>query len=222
MAAVSPTRQRALSAALEVFSRKGYEAASMGDIAGALGIKAPSLYKYFKGKEELYEALTPMLDEHYTALWASAAARHTQLEREIPTPGLLGAEQLERETLSWLRAELDDPQARCFRRLMTLSQFDATPAQDRWLWAEPLELYEGFFDRLIARDILRRGDPHVMAVEYLAPIFQYLAMMDRAPGRQEQYLEGVTRHIRQFHRVFAHREQRAPANQSPVSRLFRR
>ncbi len=221
MQAVSTTRQRALSAALEVFSRKGYEAASMGDIAGALGIKAPSLYKYFKGKEELYEALTPMLDEHYTALWASAAARQAQLEREIPTPGLLGVEQLERETMAWLHAELDDPQARCFRRLMTISQFEEAHGPDRWLWTEPLELYEGFFNRLIGRDILRRGDPRVMAVEYLAPILQYLAMADRAPDRQAQYLEGVTRHIRQFHRVFAHREQR-PAGQSPVSRLFRR
>ncbi len=221
MATVSPTRQRALSAALEVFSRKGYEAASMGDIAGALGIKAPSLYKYFKGKEELYEALTPMLDEHYTALWASAAARHAQLEREIPTPGLLGAEQLERETMAWLQAELDDPQARCFRRLMTISRLEDAQGPDRWLWAEPLALYEGFFDRLIGRDILRRGDPHVMAAEYLAPIFQYLAMADRAPARRDQCLGDVARHIRQFHRVFAHREPR-PANQGAVSRLFRR
>lgn len=221
MPAVSATRQRALSAALEVFSQKGYEAASMGDIAGALGIKAPSLYKYFKGKEELYEALGPMLDEHYTALWASAAARHAQLEREIPTPGLLGVEQLERETMSWLQSELDDPQARCFRRLMALSQFEAAQGPDRWLWAEPLELYEGFFARLISRDILRRGDPRVMAVEYLAPILQCLAMIDRDPGRAEQCLEDVTRHIHQFHRVFAHREQR-PAGQSAVSRLFRR
>ncbi len=221
MQAVSATRQRALSAALEVFSRKGYEAASMGDIAGALGIKAPSLYKYFKGKEELYEALTPMLDEHYTALWSSAAARQAQLEREIPTPGLLGVEQLERETMAWLQAELDDPQARCFRRLMTLSQFDGAPAQDRWLWTEPLELYEGFFTRLIGRDILRRGEPRVMAVEYLAPILQYLAMAGRDPERTEACLAEVTRHIRQFHRVFAHREQR-PANQGAVSRLFRR
>lgn len=221
MAESSAARRRALSAALEVFSLKGYDAASMGDIAGALGIKAPSLYKYFKGKEELYTALLPMLDEHYTALWASAANRQAQLEREIPDPGLLGVSQLERETLSWFQAELDDPQAHCFRRLMTISPPGGAPAPDRWLWAEPLGLYEGFFARLIGRDVLRRGDPHVMAAEYLAPILQYLALLDRFPDRAEPCLADVTRHIRQFHRVFARREPRPSAPSAP-GRLFRR
>ena len=223
------TREKALAAALDLFSRKGYEATSMGDIAGALGIKAPSLYKHFKGKEDLYAALTPMLEEHYAALWTAAAQRQAQLEDDLAT-GVLSAEGLEQETLAWLRSELDDPTAAAYRRLMTLSQFDdpatQAPAQsmDRWLWTEPLALYEGLFARLVQREILRRGDPHVMAVEYLAPLFQLLSMADRAPQGQNpdqpDCLDEARRHIRQFHRVFAHREPRG--GQNAVSRLFRR
>lgn len=219
MAATS-TRERALDAALELFSQKGYEAVSMGDIAGALGIKAPSLYKYFKGKEELYQALTPMIETHYQSLWADAAARQEQLEHDVRLLGVLNAERLEQETLAWLNAELADPQGLCCRRFLALGQFSDGRAYDRWLWEEPLALYEGLFDRLIQREVLRRGDPHVMAVEYLAPIFQLLALRDRRTELEGQYVEEARRHIRQFHRVFAHKEPQSGTR--GMGRLFRR
>lgn len=221
MAQGTSTRERALEAALELFSRKGYEAATMGDIAGALGIKAPSLYKYFQGKEELYAALLPLLEEHYQSLWADVAQEQAQVERDARLLGLLSTERLEQETLSWFQRELLDPRGAAFRRLMALGQFRQPDSPDRWLWEEPLALYEGFFGRLIQQEALRRGDPHVMAVEYLAPLFQLLERIDRAPERQEPCLEELRRHIRQFHRVFAHRE---PPRSTPsgVGRLFRR
>lgn len=216
----SNTRQRALDAALELFAHKGYEGTSMGDIAGALGIKAPSLYKYFSGKEELYQALSPMIDDHYRALWADAAARQEQLEHDVRLLGVLNAERLEQETLAWLNAELADSQALSCRRFLALGQFADDRACDRWLWEEPLALYEGFFDRLIQREVLRRGDPHVMAVEYLAPILQLLALRDRRVELEDQYVEEIRRHIRQFHRVFAHKDPQGGAR--GMGRLFRR
>lgn len=41
------TKQRILSEALKLFASKGYEAVSVAQIAGAVGIKAPSLYKHY-------------------------------------------------------------------------------------------------------------------------------------------------------------------------------
>lgn len=215
------TRQRALDAALELFSRKGYQAVSMGDIAGALNIKAPSLYKHFSGKEELYAALFPPLEEHYQALWQAAGERQEQLEGDLQTLGTLSVERLEQETMAWLQAEMDDPTAAAYRRLMALGQFEDPATPEKWLWAQPLALYEGLFSRLITREILRRGEPHVMAVEYLSPLFQCLSRRDRDPGSHAACLEEARAHIRQFHRVFARRENPG-SGQSPVSRLFRR
>ena len=45
------TRQRILTEALSLFSKKGYEAVSVEQIAKAVGIKAPSLYKHYKSKQ---------------------------------------------------------------------------------------------------------------------------------------------------------------------------
>lgn len=214
------TKDRALEAALDLFSRKGYQATSMGDIAAALGIKAPSLYKHFQGKEELYAALFPLLEEHYRALWSETARRQDQLERDLQSLGFLSAERLEQEALAWLQGEMDDPRAGQTRRLLALGQFEDDGHLDRWLWDQPLALYEGFFTRLVGRELLRRGDPHVMAVEYLAPLLQLLARGDRSPERRDACLAEARAHIRQFHRIFAHREQQRP--QGSMGRLFRR
>lgn len=210
------TRQRALDAALELFSQRGYQAVSMADIAGALDIKAPSLYKYFRNKEELYAALTPLLEEHYTALWTAAGRRQAQLERDLT--GLLRVEELEGETLAWLEGEMTGPQAIAFRRLLTLNQVQSPTPATHWLWDQPMVLYQDFFTRLVNREVLRRGDPHLMAMEYLAPLLQLLTLGDRVPDHQATYLEEARAHIRQFHRIFARREQ----PQSGMSRLFRR
>lgn len=41
------------AAAIQVFSRRGYHAATMRDIAGVVGIRAPSIYNHFPTKEAL-------------------------------------------------------------------------------------------------------------------------------------------------------------------------
>jgi AcrR family transcriptional regulator len=54
-------RDAALEAAMLLFWRKGFAAASMNDLCDAMGIRSPSLYAAFGGKEALYlEAI-----EHY-------------------------------------------------------------------------------------------------------------------------------------------------------------
>lgn len=49
----SDTRDRLLAAAIEMFGSKGFEATTMNDIAGAVGIKGPAAYNHFKSKEKL-------------------------------------------------------------------------------------------------------------------------------------------------------------------------
>lgn len=47
-------REAALAAAIEVFWRKGFEAASISDLTEAMGINPPSLYAAFGDKEQLF------------------------------------------------------------------------------------------------------------------------------------------------------------------------
>ncbi len=52
-----------LDAATAVLGSKGYDLMTMDDVAGAVGISKPSLYKHFKSKEELVgEAMVRLLE----------------------------------------------------------------------------------------------------------------------------------------------------------------
>jgi len=50
-------RGEILDAALEVFARAGYENGSMREIAAAVGVSEPALYRHFSSKEEMFLAL---------------------------------------------------------------------------------------------------------------------------------------------------------------------
>lgn len=54
---VGGRRGEILTAALAVFSEKGYEGGSMRDIASIVGVTEPALYRHFASKEDLFIAL---------------------------------------------------------------------------------------------------------------------------------------------------------------------
>lgn len=51
------TRERVIKCASELMSEKGVGAASLSDIAGAAGIRKPSLYNHFESRDELEESV---------------------------------------------------------------------------------------------------------------------------------------------------------------------
>jgi AcrR family transcriptional regulator len=59
----SPSKQRLLDAATEMFATRGVDGVSMRHIAAALGIRAPSIYSHVPSKEALINAcITPYLE----------------------------------------------------------------------------------------------------------------------------------------------------------------
>lgn len=70
-------RETIMRAALQVFSQKGYAAATMDDIAGAAGLSKAGVYFYFSSKDNLFSAalenpagfaaVNPLLDEYLSA-----------------------------------------------------------------------------------------------------------------------------------------------------------
>src|SRR3954471_1426941 len=74
--------ERMLDAALDIFAARGFEAASMDEIAAASGITKPMLYSYFGSKEGLYlacldRAALPMIE----ALRGAAVAEEDPARR---------------------------------------------------------------------------------------------------------------------------------------------
>ena len=65
-------RQEILTAALSLFSKKGYHNVSMQEIAAKAEFAIGTLYKFFKNKEDLYKVLTlEQADKFHEALTKS-------------------------------------------------------------------------------------------------------------------------------------------------------
>jgi len=72
--------ENALAAALKVFWRKGYEAASLTDLTDAMGITRPSLYCAFGNKEELFKKALDLYEREKLAFIDQALAKPTAYE----------------------------------------------------------------------------------------------------------------------------------------------
>ena len=75
-------RQDMLSAALDLFSQKGYHNVSMHEIAGKAEFAIGTLYKFFQNKEDLYKALVlEQSDKFRTALQSAIEKRENEIEK---------------------------------------------------------------------------------------------------------------------------------------------
>jgi TetR/AcrR family transcriptional regulator len=76
------TKERILITAVSQFSRRGFSAVSMREIAKAVGISPPALYNHFASKEELYQtAVSAAFADKAEALLGALNARRPPLER---------------------------------------------------------------------------------------------------------------------------------------------
>jgi AcrR family transcriptional regulator len=95
------TRERLLEAAAEVFSRRGFHAASVEEVAEEAGFSKGAVYSNFASKEELFLTL---LDRHLAAELHSVAAQVTpgggHGQAEVVGPRRSFADQLE-ESRTW-------------------------------------------------------------------------------------------------------------------------
>jgi AcrR family transcriptional regulator len=74
-------RARVTALSAEIFSRRGFRATSMNEIAAAAGLSKPTLYHYFRSKEELLVRIySDVLDESLVLARQTVGAAATPLE----------------------------------------------------------------------------------------------------------------------------------------------
>ena len=57
------TKEKILLAALRLFANDGYEAVSVSEIAGELGITKGALYKHYKNKKDIFDSIVKRMEE---------------------------------------------------------------------------------------------------------------------------------------------------------------
>lgn len=205
-----PTKQRILDEALNLFSVKGYEAVSVAEIAGAVGIKAPSLYKHFKSKKDIFRGIIEEMDRHYAEKAFSMNMNGTD---EAADAGLFS--HVDENTLvemgkSLFLHFLHDEYTAKFRRMLIIEKFHSDELAELFVqqYADNPLTYQGMLIGMLSQTgFLKKENPQIMALHFYAPMFLLLTVCDCQPEREKEALETIELHIRQFNRLYQNGEE---------------
>lgn len=198
------TRQKILDKALELFSIRGYDSVSMGEIAKAVGIKAPSLYNHFAGKQVIFDAIVEATAAQYEADTGKIDIHVQNAAQDIPVFTAITEDGLLEKVRQIFAYSLHHEAVSRFRRMMTIEQFrspELAALYSRRYVERVLDYHAGIFRALMAAGEIQAEDPDALAMMYVAPVLTLIGVCDRQPEREGECLEKLDKHVRLFFRM---------------------
>ena len=196
------TKQEILEASLELFSVQGFEATSISQIADAVGIRKASLYSHFDSKQAILNAIVKEVLEQYGKHSIFARANWEKDAGNLP----LTADEAVRMIQGQIRYILHDPAISRSRKMLVIEQFQnpsLAKLQTKQNYEDIMHYFTGLVGFLIRQGALAEDDPEIMAAQLCLPISVWINLCDREPEREQEVMELVERHIRQFFRLYA-------------------
>lgn len=200
------TKQKILNEAMTLFAERGYSAACVGEIAEAVGIKAPSLYKHFKSKQDIFNAILKEMRSNYDKQAAALNINGNNAEGDAPVFALVSEDVLVQMGIELFRFFLHDDYASKFRKMLTIEQFhnsELSMLYSKQYVDDPLVYQSTIFAYISASGGFINADPNIMALHFYAPIYMMLTMCDRQPEREKEALQLIEEHIKQFRAVYS-------------------
>ena len=198
------TRQRILDEALALFSARGYDSVSVGEIAKAVGIKAPSLYNHFPSKRAIFDAIVEATAAQYEADTDKIDIHVQNVTQDIPAFTEITADALLEKVRQIFLYSLHDENISRFRRMMTIEQFrspELAALYSRRYVERVLDYHAGIFRALTAAGEIQAEDPDTLAMLYVAPVLTLIGVCDRQPEREAECLARLEAHVRLFFRL---------------------
>ena len=199
------TKQRILDEALTLFSEKGYANVFVGDIAERVGIKAPSLYKHYKNKRAIFDAIIDRMNAQFAEqakamnINGTDAAADSEIYKNMSEDHLL---ELGRQFFLYY---LHDDYNKRFRKMLTIEQFSNSELADIYskLYVDdPLSYQSMLLGMVAAAGLLNTDNVEIMTLHFYAPIYFLLTLCDRDPSREPQALKTLDEHIKQFNKLY--------------------
>ena len=204
------TKKKILDEALTLFSEKGYANVFVADIAGAVGIKAPSLYKHYKSKQDIFNAILEEMKSNYDKQAQSLNMNGNNATADAMVFSDVSEDGLVQMGVGLFMYFLHDEYVQKFRKMLTIEQFQNSELAEMFTKQyadEPLNYQSAMFSMLCAGGVLKEFNPDVMALQFYAPIYMILTMCDRQPQREGEFVTLLENHIRQFSRIYSREEK---------------
>lgn len=197
------TKDIFLVEALKLFAQKGYESVSVAEIAREVNVSAPALYKHYKSKQDLFDAICEMSDRGYEKQMEQLFPDYSN-DDEFDRLAKLDEDALVEHAKGLVEHTLHDEYPALFRKLMKVEQFHipklAQIYNDRYVDRQ-IKSYTVLMEKLMEHGYMKKGDAQVLAVEFVSPMIMFIEVCDRDASREELALDLLERHVRSFYRT---------------------
>ena len=190
------TKERILTAALEMFSQNGYAGTNIRELTASLGLGKSSVYRHFESKEEIWNTLLDELIVYYDRRFGSP-------EHLPPVPDSL--EELVAMTMNLVNVTVRDERIVMTRKLLMIEQFRDDRARDlatKHFLTGLTEMFTKIFSGMMDKGLLRKGDPAMLAFAYITPISALIHRCDREPEKTAEAMAQVEAFSRHFIKTY--------------------
>ncbi len=200
------TKKRILDAALNLFSEKGYGDVYVAQIAEAVGIKAPSLYKHYKSKQDIFDAILEEMKSSYDKQAMLLNMNGSDASVDAAMFATVSEDELVKMGTGLFLYFLHNDYVRKFRKMLTLEQYhnsEMSSMYSKQYVNDPLTYQGHMFGLLSKQGVLKQENTDIMAMQFYAPIYMLLTLCDREPEREGEAIQKLEQHIRQFSRIYS-------------------
>ena len=199
------TKHRILDEALTLFSEKGYANVYVSDIAERVGIKAPSLYKHYRNKRAIFDAIIDEMNHRFEQQAQALSISGTNPTADAEVYKNMDEEHLIKLGNDLFRYYLHDNYTKRFRKMLTLEQFqdqELARVYSKQYFDMPLSYQGMLLGLMVSQGLLVTGNVPIMTLQFYAPIYMLLTVCDREPSREQEAMELLEGHIRQFDQLY--------------------
>jgi AcrR family transcriptional regulator len=190
------TKERILEEALTLFAQYGYDGTGVDLIAKRVGIKGPSLYKHFKGKEDILNTLIDNAEVRYEDYFGSE--KHIG---KIPQ----SKEEFIRTTMGRIAFTMKDPMIQKIRKFLVQEQFRNDRLAEittRHQLEGVQRMYTIIIEAMMDKGLFDKDDPELLATELTSPVVLWIAKADRQPQYEQEIIKSIEEHLQHFCNVY--------------------
>lgn len=185
------TKQRILSESLRLFSENGYDAVSVAEIASAVGIKAPSLYKHYKSKRDIFDSILKRMSEA-----DGFYADENNMPNVDDDYNNVSLESIKTFSVAIFKHWTDDEFAARFRRMLSLERFKNSEMAElykSYISSGPLD----YMKEVFAGMNYSESDAGQLALSFYGPMFMLYTVYDESENKKE-IVSQAEMHINKF------------------------
>ncbi len=200
------TRERIWREALDLFSVKGFDAVSVRDIAGAVGIKESSLYNHYKNKQDIFDTIISECSRRTDEVFRNMALVGDDMqwmadERTISMYKGMTPEQFAAMAVRIFGIVFTDELSVKLRRMLTIEQYRSEYLAQvfrQTSFDAALDYQAALFAGMMREGCFIEMDPYLMAMAFYAPIFLIFYKFDNSEQSLKEARALFERHLKHF------------------------